>query len=120
MSAAAWSHQRYQEEALVIVSTRAGQNAITGVKRVERHATIATRSNPAGLRVVSNGPKMANPLLTRLVDTRTANPMRRICSTSELTIGVKGRDGRFHVQSLSQFENTMAGAIDAAMLEARA
>jgi hypothetical protein len=64
MNVRQWNRFNRQQDALVMNSTRAGQNVINGVKRPMRNATFATQSNPTGTRMVFVAPRRENPLLT--------------------------------------------------------
>lgn len=78
MTARQWSRMRAQDTALLINSTKAGQNLLRGVRRPELGVLRPTKSNPRGVCMVQRGPKMANPLLVlNQTERLIANQMRQ-------------------------------------------
>jgi hypothetical protein len=60
-----WNRFDHMQSALVVVSTKAGQNVIQGVRRATRGVLPATRSNPLGFGTIVR-PGKANPLVTAI------------------------------------------------------
>jgi hypothetical protein len=85
MTARQWREQRHREGALVVNSTKAGQNVLHGVRRPMLHVYPATISNPKGVGMVQTQPKPVNPLNAkpRLVTKDRPRHNNRICKLGD-------------------------------------